>query len=132
MLATIALVDDLGLDDLVTDPRFATNADRVAHNIALVALLAEKFQTKPSAHWLTALEKLGIPAGPVLHYDEVFTDPQILAREMVVQTNHPVTGPFRTVGVTVKLSDTPGSVRRAAPRLGEHTNEVLNQRKAAE
>jgi crotonobetainyl-CoA:carnitine CoA-transferase CaiB-like acyl-CoA transferase len=68
----------------------------------------------------------------VLHYDEVYTDPQILARDMVVETNHPVTGSFRTMGVTVKLSDTPGSVRRAAPRLGEHTDEVLNQRKAAE
>ncbi len=97
-----------------------------------MALLAERIRTQPSAHWLTALETLGIPAGPVLHYDEVYTDPQILAREMVVETHHPVTGPFKTMGVTVKLSDTPGSVRRAAPRLGEHTAEVLNGRKAAE
>jgi crotonobetainyl-CoA:carnitine CoA-transferase CaiB-like acyl-CoA transferase len=71
------------------------------------------------------LEAIGIPAGPVLHFDEVFTDPQILAREMVVETNHPVTGKFRTMGVTVKLSDTPGAVRRAAPKLGEHNDEVL-------
>jgi crotonobetainyl-CoA:carnitine CoA-transferase CaiB-like acyl-CoA transferase len=121
-----------GLPDLLSDPRFTTNADRVAHNETLVALLAEKIRTKPSSHWLTELEKLGIPAGPVLHYDEVYTDPQILAREMVVETNHPITGPFRTMGVTVKLSDTPGSVRAPAPRLGEHTAEILNQRKAAE
>jgi len=126
------LCDLIGAPDLVADPRFATNADRVAHNTALVELLADKLRTKASAHWLAALEKLGIPAGPVLHYDEVFTDPQILARDMVVETNHPVTGPFRTMGVSVKLSDTPGSVRRAAPQLGEHTNEVLNERKAAE
>jgi len=126
------LCDLIGAPDLLADSRFATNADRVANNTALVNLLAEKLRTKPSAHWLAALETLGIPAGPVLRYDEVFTNPQILAREMVVQTNHPVTGPFRTMGVTVKLSDTPGSVRRAAPRLGEHTNEVLNERKAAE
>jgi crotonobetainyl-CoA:carnitine CoA-transferase CaiB-like acyl-CoA transferase len=97
-----------------------------------VAALAEKLRVQPSAHWLAALEKLGIPAGPVLHYDEVYTNPQILARDMVVETVHPVTGPFRTMGVTVKLSATPGSVRRAAPRLGEHTDEVLNERKAAE
>jgi crotonobetainyl-CoA:carnitine CoA-transferase CaiB-like acyl-CoA transferase len=122
----------IGSPELVADPRFANNAERVAHNTVLVELLAEKLRMKPSAHWLSALEKLGIPAGPVLHYDEVFTDPQILAREMVVETSHPVTGPFRTVGVPVKLSDTPGSVRRAAPRLGEHTDEVLNERKAAE
>ena len=68
----------------------------------------------------------------MLHYDEVYTDPQILARDMVVETVHPVTGPFRTMGVPVKLSATPGAVRRAAPRLGEHTDEVLNERKAAE
>jgi crotonobetainyl-CoA:carnitine CoA-transferase CaiB-like acyl-CoA transferase len=128
----VGLCDLVGLPELVTDPRFASNADRVAHNDALVDLLAEKLRLRPSAHWLAALEKLGIPAGPVLHYDEVYTDPQILARDMVVETNHPVTGPFRTMGVTVKLSDTPGSVRRAAPRLGEHTAEVLDERKAAE
>ena len=126
------LCDLVGLPELRTDPRFGSNAERVTHNDALVALLAEKIVLQPSAHWLTALEKLGIPAGPVQHYDEVYNDPQILARDMVVETNHPVTGPFRTMGVTVKLSDTPGSIRRAAPRLGEHTDEVLNERKAAE
>jgi crotonobetainyl-CoA:carnitine CoA-transferase CaiB-like acyl-CoA transferase len=124
-----ALVD---APELLSDPRFATNAERVAHNDALVAALGEKLRTRPSAHWLAALEKLGIPAGPVLYYDEVFTNPQILARDMVMETNHPVTGPFRTMGVPVKLSATPGSVRQAAPRLGEHTREVLTQRKAAE
>jgi crotonobetainyl-CoA:carnitine CoA-transferase CaiB-like acyl-CoA transferase len=124
-----ALVD---APELLSDPRFATNADRVAHNDALVAALGEKLRIQPSAYWLAALEQLGIPAGPVLYYDEVFTNPQILARDMVVETSHPVTGPFRTMGVPVKLSATPGSVRQAAPRLGEHTRAVLTQRKAAE
>lgn len=121
-----------GLPDLVNDPRFRTNADRVAHNDGLVAILQEKIAQKPSAHWLTELEKLGIPAGPVQYYDEVYTDPQILARDMVVETHHPETGPFKTMGVPVKLSATPGSIRRPAPRLGEHTQEILQQRKAAE
>jgi len=128
----VGLCDLVGLPDLVADPRFASNADRVTHNTALVSILAEKLRLHPSAHWLAGLDRLGIPAGPVLHYDEVFNDPQILARDMVAETNHPVTGPFRTLGVTVKLSDTPGSIRRAAPRLGEHTAEVLEERKAAE
>ena len=119
-----------GTPELVSDPRFANVAERVKHNDALVALLAEKLRAETSAHWLTALETIGIPAGPVLHYDEVFTDPQILARDMVVETDHPVTGKFRTMGVPVKLSATPGSVRRPAPRLGEHTAEVLAERKA--
>lgn len=124
------LCELVGAPGLAADPRFADNATRVAHNAALVDLLAERLRTKPSAHWLAALEALGIPAGPVLHYDEVFTNPQILAREMVVETTHPVTGRFKTMGVPVKLSDTPGSVRRAAPRLGEHTDEVLGEAKA--
>ncbi len=117
----------IGAPELVAEPRFATNSDRVTNNAALVELLAAKLRLQPSAHWLSALEQLGIPAGPVLHYDEVFTDPQIIARQMVVETDHPVTGRFRSIGVPVKLSDTPGSVRRAAPRLGEHTREILEQ-----
>ena len=125
------LCEIVGLPELEADPRFRTNADRVAHNDALVALLAEPLRRQSSSHWLAALETAGIPAGPVLHYDEVFTDPHILARDMVVRTDHPVTGPFHTLGVTVKLSDTPGSVRLPAPRLGEHTSEVLGTRKAA-
>ena len=121
------LCEIVGLPELVADPRFLRVADRVANNKALVALLGAKLEQHPSAHWLAALEAAGIPAGPVLHFDEVFTDPQILARKMVVETHHKVTGPFRTMGVTVKLSDTPGAVRRPAPRLGEHNDEVLGE-----
>jgi crotonobetainyl-CoA:carnitine CoA-transferase CaiB-like acyl-CoA transferase len=128
----VDLCDLVGLPELKDDPRFGSNANRVAHNDELVALLAAPIAKKPSAHWLAGLEALGIPAGPVQTYDQVYTDPQILAREMVVETDHPVTGKFKTMGVTVKLSATPGSVRRAAPRLGEHTDEVLHPRKAAE
>jgi crotonobetainyl-CoA:carnitine CoA-transferase CaiB-like acyl-CoA transferase len=98
----------------------------------LVELLQAKLKLRPSAHWLGELERLGIPAGPVLHFDEVFTDPQIVARDMVAETQHAVTGPFRTLGVPVKFSETPGAVRRPAPRLGEHTQEVLARRAAAE
>ncbi len=121
-----------GVPELVTDPRFRTNADRVTHNDALIGLLQEKLKLKGSDHWLAQLEKAGIPAGPVLHYDEVFTNPHVLARGMVEQTQHPVTGRFGTLGVTVKLSETPGTVRRPAPRLGEHGKEVLSRRAAAE
>ena len=118
----------VGLPELLDDPRFKTNADRVAHHTVLIALLEAPMRLKPSSHWLAELEKAGIPAGPVLHYDEVFTDPHILSRDMVARTDHPVTGPFHTLGVTVKLSDTPGSVRAPAPRLGEHTEQVLGKR----
>jgi crotonobetainyl-CoA:carnitine CoA-transferase CaiB-like acyl-CoA transferase len=122
----------VGMPSLTEDDRFKTNALRVKNNDALVALLQARISEKPSAHWLAELEKLGIPAGPVQFYDEVFTDPQILARDMVVETRHPVTGPFKTMGVPVKLSTTPGTVRAPAPRLGEHTDAILNKREAAE
>lgn len=123
-----ALCELVSLPELLDDPRFASNADRVTNNTVLVELLSAKMRQQPSAYWLAGLEKAGIPAGPVLHYDEVFTDPQILARDMVVETIHPVTGPFRTMGVPIKLSATPGAVRTPAPRLGEHTAEVVGKR----
>jgi len=119
-----ALCRIVGLPALPSDPRFADLALRVRHNHELVALLQEPLRTMPSAHWLAALEQAGIPAGPVLHFDEVFEDPHMAAREMVVETEHPVTGRFRTLGVSVKLSETPGSVCRPAPRLGEHSAEL--------
>jgi len=115
----------LDLPELAADPRFGSVAERVRHNRELVALLQAKLRERPAEHWLAALEAARIPAGPVLQFDEVFTDPHFLARDMVVETTHPETGPFRTLGVPVKLSETPGAVRRAAPRLGEHTSEVL-------
>jgi crotonobetainyl-CoA:carnitine CoA-transferase CaiB-like acyl-CoA transferase len=90
-----------------------------------VVLLERRFKEKPSAHWLDALEAVGIPAGPVLEFDEAMADPHVLARGMVVETEHPSAGTFKTLGIPVKLSDTPGALRRPAPRLGEHTAEVL-------
>jgi crotonobetainyl-CoA:carnitine CoA-transferase CaiB-like acyl-CoA transferase len=113
------------MPELREDARFRSNADRVTHNDALIDILQTRLRTKPAAYWLTELEKAGIPCGPVLNYDEVLTDPQIRARDMVVATTHPVTGPFQTLGVTVKLSETPGQVHSPAPRLGEHTAEIL-------
>jgi crotonobetainyl-CoA:carnitine CoA-transferase CaiB-like acyl-CoA transferase len=121
----IKLCRIVGLPDLPDDPRFATNALRVANNKALVELLQARLETEPSATWLALFEKAGIPAGPVLTHDEVFSDPQILAREMVVEVDHPKAGRGKTLGVTIKLSDTPGSIRRPAPLLGEHSEEIL-------
>ena len=115
----------LGEPELTRDPRFLENADRVAHNDELVALLEDRFKRKPSAHWLAAMEAAGVPCGPVLAYDEILSDPHVLARGMVVETHHPVAGAVNTLGVVAKLSETPGGVRRPAPTLGEHTDEVL-------
>jgi crotonobetainyl-CoA:carnitine CoA-transferase CaiB-like acyl-CoA transferase len=119
------LCDLLGVPEFRQDARFATNADRVRNNDALVALLEPRFKVKPSAHWLEVLEAAGIPAGPVLEFDEAMADPHVVARGMSVDTEHPAAGTFKTLGIPVKLSDTPGALRRPAPRLGEHTAEVL-------
>jgi crotonobetainyl-CoA:carnitine CoA-transferase CaiB-like acyl-CoA transferase len=117
---------------LLEDPRFASNADRVRNNDALVELLERRFKQKPSAHWLAALAAAEIPSGPVLHFDEAMADPHIIARHMVVEANHPCAGTFRTLGIPVKLSQTPGALRRPAPRLGEHTAEVLGSSQTPE
>ena len=115
----------LEIPQLERDARFATNGDRVRNNDELVKLLEPRFKAKPSAHWLGLLQAAGIPAGPVLHFEEAMADPHVVARGMAVDTQHPAAGTFKTLGIPVKLSQTPGELRRPAPRLGEHTKEVL-------
>ena len=122
----LRLCELLGSPELAQDPRFQKNGDRVRNNDALVELLQQRFRQKPSAHWLQALAAAGIPSGPVLAFDEAMADPQVVAREMVVDSEHPAAGTIKTLGIPAKLSDTPGALRRPAPRLGEHTAEVLD------
>ena len=78
----------------------------------------------PTAWWLEQLEALGIPCGPVLDHAELFAHPQIAARRMVEEVDHPTAGRIRTLGLPVKLSETPGSIRAPAPRLDEHDAEI--------
>lgn len=115
------------LPELLEDARFRTNADRMANSAALVDILSARTRTRATREWVALLDAAGIPAGPVNSIGEALADPHVLAREMVVSTVHPVAGPTRALGVPVKLSRTPGAVRRAAPRLGEHTREVLRE-----
>jgi crotonobetainyl-CoA:carnitine CoA-transferase CaiB-like acyl-CoA transferase len=122
----------LGCEELIKDPRFLTKADRVANNKALVALLQERFITGTTEEWFEKLDAANIPAGPVMYHDQVFNDPHVLAREMVVEVDHTTAGRQRTLGTPVKLSETKGSIRRAAPLLGEHTHEVLAELEAEE
>jgi len=122
----------IGKPELPDDPRFKTNALRVKNNGAIVALLQAEIVTRSTAEWMTALEAAGIPAGPVLHHDEVFADPQILARGMVAEVDHATAGRQKTLGVPVKLSATPGGVRRAAPTLGQHDAELKKKKAKGE
>ena len=117
----------LGLDGLADDDRFRTNKDRVAHREELRPLLVERLRTRKAAEWLADLKAAGIPCGGVRDLHQVFTDPQVIERAMVVAMQHPVAGAIRQLGVPVKLGDTPGAVRVPPPVLGEHTDGILGE-----
>ncbi len=114
-------------DELVSDPRFAEPRDRMNNLDELIATLERTFSQKSSEYWLDALEAAGVPAGPIYDIQQVYDDPQVRAREMVVETDHPVAGRTSNIGIPVKLSDTPGRFRKPAPTLGQHTDEVLRE-----
>jgi len=114
-------------EDLVDDPRFVQKADRVKNNKFLVEIMEQELLKKTTQEWFELLDAEGIPAGPVMNHEQMFSDPQTLARDMIAEVDHPTAGNTRLVGVPIKLSDTPGSIRRPAPRHGEHTEEVLNE-----
>ncbi|HEX6354895.1 CoA transferase [Actinophytocola sp.] len=111
--------------DLLADPRFATNDDRLRNRAALAGELTRTLSTRDTEEWVELLLDAGVPAGPIRDYEQSCADPHTLAREMVVEMDHPVEGRVRALGIPVKLSETAGAVRRAPPQLGEHTDEVL-------
>ena len=116
-----------GLNDLGADPRFIANRDRVAAYDELVPRVAVRLRERTRDEWIAALTEAGVPCGAVRDIGEVLRDPQLLAREMVVDLQHPTVGPLRVLGTPIKLSDTPGGVRTPPPRLGEHTRAVLTE-----
>jgi len=115
----------LGAPQWLEDSRFLTNADRMKHLDALVALMNERLAAKTVREWIELLEREGVPCGPINSIAQMLADPQTLAREMVVELEHPKAGRTRALGLPIKLSATPGRVTRPAPTLGQHTREVL-------
>jgi crotonobetainyl-CoA:carnitine CoA-transferase CaiB-like acyl-CoA transferase len=112
--------------ELADDPRFAKNANRVEHRAALLSILAEVFLNRDTDTWLRLLNQAEVPCAPVQTIDKVFTAPQVLHREMLVEVDHPTAGTVRMAGIPVKFSVTPASVRLPPPLLGQHTEEVLS------
>jgi crotonobetainyl-CoA:carnitine CoA-transferase CaiB-like acyl-CoA transferase len=106
---------------------FATNDDRMARRPELVAELEAALAARTTHEWVDALIEAGVPCGPIHDYRQVFEDPHTQAREMEVRLEHPEEGEIRALGIPVKLSDTPGAIRRPAPLLGQHTAEVLRE-----
>jgi crotonobetainyl-CoA:carnitine CoA-transferase CaiB-like acyl-CoA transferase len=99
----------------------------MAHLKELEVELSQRFRTQTRDHWLAALEAKGVPCGPVNDMLQALSDPQTLAREMVVEVAHSTLGPVKTIGLPVKFSETPGKVRVGAPLYGEHTRDVLGE-----
>jgi len=120
--------DIAGRPSLARDPRFSTNAERVRNRDALVPLIDALMRGRTQADWLAALERAGIPGGPINRIDQVFADPQTVARGMKVELPHPLAGSVPQVRVPLRLSATPPVANAAPPLLGEHTARVLRER----
>jgi crotonobetainyl-CoA:carnitine CoA-transferase CaiB-like acyl-CoA transferase len=117
----------VGLEDIMNDHRFATNAKRVQNRDAVVKAVGDLIATKNGEEWLKILTDAGIPCGPIYTVDKIFSDPQVMYRQMVAELHHPKAGTIKVTGNPVKLSDTPGEPSVAPPLLGQHTQEVLER-----
>ncbi len=115
----------MGLEQLKDDARFATNPARVDNRIELLAIIEPLFKARPSGYWIKLFDTAGIPCGPIYTVDQVVTDPQVLARDMVTQVTHPAYGTINMLGFPIKFSKTPACSPSAPPTMGEHTEEVL-------
>jgi crotonobetainyl-CoA:carnitine CoA-transferase CaiB-like acyl-CoA transferase len=122
------LCAEFGLAELAGDASFCSNKQRVENRRELIDKLSAVTVTHPTAHWVAALERVGVPAGPINSLDAVFNDPQVRAREMRIDLPHPVAGTVPLVANPLRLSETPVAYRSAPPPLGAHTREVLAER----
>ncbi len=116
----------IGRPELIEDARFRTNGERMKNLAVLTPLISERTRTQTSAEWIREFEAAGVPVGPINSIGEMLADPQVNAREMVVEVDHPHVGLTKTLGTPIKFSATPGKVERASPLLGQHTDEVLS------
>ncbi|MFV8830271.1 CaiB/BaiF CoA transferase family protein [Alkalihalobacterium sp. APHAB7] len=115
----------LDLEAISTDDKFTTNSKRLENREELVNILTKKMKTRTSKEWLLLLNENGIPAGPIQNMEQVFNDPQVRERNMIVEMEHPTAGNVHLVGSPLKLSRTPVEIHSHPPIAGEHTDEVL-------
>ena len=121
------LCDVLGHPEWRTDVRYADDTSRVKHRDELARDIEAVTMRQARAHWIALFDQHGLPCGPINTYAQVFDDPQVRARGLVVETEHPRLGRIRSLGAPVKMSVTPPIAGRPAPLLGEHTREVLSE-----
>lgn len=112
--------------ELAVDERFTSNPSRVAHRTTLIPLLEEIMLTRTTDEWVQALDLAGVPVGPIQTVDQALKDPQVIARGMVAELQHPTVGALKMVGCPVRLTRTPASIRTAPPLLGQHTDDILS------
>ena len=115
----------LGIGELTADPRFNSIPARAKNQAELIGILEEAFLKRACADWITELRKLNMIVGPVQRLPELWTDPQCIANDYLVELEHPGRGTLKEVGVTIRMSATPGRPRKVAPEFGEHTEEIL-------
>jgi formyl-CoA transferase/CoA:oxalate CoA-transferase len=120
-------VQVIGAPELAEDPRFRTNPERVRHRDVLLPLLEPIFERKSTAEWSAAFEAAGVPAGPIYLLSDLFSDPQVRHRNLVVEMDHPKAGRIMQTGIPIKLSETPGGLVSPPPLLGEHTDGILTE-----
>jgi len=113
--------------ELIDDVKFCTNVLRHENHSLLKPIISEEIKKKTIKEWQNILDTAGVPNGPINTIDKVVKDPQIIAREMIVEVEHPIAGKVKIPGIPIKLSETPGEITRSAPLLGEHTKEVLKE-----
>lgn len=107
------------------DPRFGSNPKRVEHREVILPLISARMQEKTCDEWMEILVKDSVPCGPVNNMQRLFSDPQMIHRNMIAEVEHPSIGALKLCGIPIKYSDTPGVIRRPPPLLGEHTDEIL-------
>ena len=113
--------------DLLEDPRFKTNTDRVAHRPECIETLSEIFSAKTVSEWVDIISDAGVPCGPINRVSDVVKDPQVLARDMIANLPHPNVPDLRVPNSPLKLTETPASLRMAPPLLGQHNAEILGE-----
>jgi crotonobetainyl-CoA:carnitine CoA-transferase CaiB-like acyl-CoA transferase len=122
-----ALTRALERPEWLDDPRFTSVARRERFADERLTLTAAVLATRTSAEWLACLRAEGVPCAPVLSRQDLLTDPQIEANQLIVESDHPHAGPMRQTRPAARFEKTPAALRRAAPLLGEHTDEVLRE-----
>ena len=121
------LCQAIGAPELADDPRYRTNPDRLENRATLVPTLEAIFRTRSAADWLAILRAAEVPAAPVNNLDHAFAEPPVAEREMIVEYDHPEVGKVRLPGNPIKMSGMGATISKPAPRVGEHTDKVLDE-----